>query len=135
MKTSNAYDLVFLGLAVDPSLNPLRNLRLMTFKWRRRPVPVVFLLFAFTDQLSKMKLEKNQVLVSFFDKITMKIWGYVFSLIWKFRLTIFGNFPNEKKTEIRVIFQLTWSDLGCGITALRTSRFLNMVRRPSTSSA
>jgi len=35
-----------------PVLNPFLNLRETSFMWRMRPVPVVFLLFAFSPQLS-----------------------------------------------------------------------------------
>lgn len=47
------YALTLRGLAWLPSRNPLRNLRWTIFKCLNLPVPVVFLLFAFTDQLSK----------------------------------------------------------------------------------
>ena len=41
----------FWETAVVPSLNPLRNLLRTILRWRMRPVPVVFLLLALTDQL------------------------------------------------------------------------------------
>ena len=42
-------------LACLPSWKPLRNLRYTNFKWRMRPVPVVFLLFALTLQLTRSR--------------------------------------------------------------------------------
>ena len=42
----------FLDLAWVPSLNPCRNLRCTSFRWRILPLPVVFLRFALTLQLS-----------------------------------------------------------------------------------
>lgn len=45
----------FLGLAWVPSRNPLRKRRRTTFRCCMRPVPVVFLLLAFTDQLSSVR--------------------------------------------------------------------------------
>lgn len=47
------------GFACPPSRNPFRNRRRTNFKKRQRPVPVVFLRFAFSDQLSIQEISKK----------------------------------------------------------------------------
>lgn len=58
-----AYALVFVlrGLAWPPSRKPLRKRRRTIFKWRHRPVPVVFLRLAFSDQLSEREKKIENV--------------------------------------------------------------------------
>lgn len=47
-----AWDLLWRGFGLVPSLNPLWNRLFTFFKWRIRPVPVVWRLLALTDQLN-----------------------------------------------------------------------------------
>lgn len=60
MDSVYAFDLDLIGLACPPSRNPLRKRRRTTFKYRQRPVPVVFLRFAFSDQLSVIENDQIQ---------------------------------------------------------------------------
>lgn len=55
-----AFGFVLRGFAWPPSRNPLRKRRRTIFKYRLLPVPVVFLLLAFSDQLSKAQ-RKNKI--------------------------------------------------------------------------
>lgn len=88
-----SYAMAFLGLAVTPSLNPLRNRLRTFFRWRILPVPVVFLLFAFTDQLStKQKKPRLENLI----KINQNFLNELYLATWK-------PMPGQRgDTEIRL---------------------------------
>lgn len=73
--------LVWRGLAWPPSRNPLRKRRRTNFRWRARPVPVVFLRLAFSDQLSvwmgdqiKFRSVVTHELLQEYSKICWIIW-------------------------------------------------------------
>lgn len=53
------------GLAWPPSRKPLRKRRRTIFKYRQRPVPVVFLRLAFSDQLSIIGREQKKFRIRF----------------------------------------------------------------------
>lgn len=143
--------LVSLRFCRPPSRKPLRKRLRTILRWRMRPVPVVFLLLALMDQLSaKIKGDSSGHSYKKFSLMfgsrsgcplhgrkqlaTLIDTGFRLSARLEPSQLICGDFQIAEWDWFHE-WQLTWSELGGWVPALRTSRLLDVVRWPAATTA